>query len=383
MYWLALVAINSKHYDVDKVAPFLSQKDEENGDLGKFRRPKILFDGCAWAFGFELGVCQHLLKNYDIQGANCEVYAISAGNLPALCLLLEKVVTQCAYDYMVSRVLLTLYLGPGRGGQGAIPSAVAGHAPKPLLAAALRLLWRSLPGPLVPAPPIRIYSLLCFALVTLHIFACEASGRVAHRWGQVRRVLETMLDSNAHVRATGRYHVLVSRYPWLGFRVINSFRSKAELIDAVVSSMSLPGFVYRPQVSCYPGWRGLWLDPGLQNVITPLDTNFDVFVRTFVDHKEPLHRDSVFPPAHLGITLPFSAVRTMTLVELLDQIRQSDEAVAGHKQIIKTFAPFRRCGTNCSAAAPIAPAVPGSTLLALVAAPVELVSASTPPNMMT
>mmetsp|Transcript_53965 Transcript_53965/g.112719 ORF Transcript_53965/g.112719 Transcript_53965/m.112719 type:complete len:200 (-) Transcript_53965:876-1475(-) len=90
MYWLALVAINSKHYDVDKVAPFLSQKDEENGDLGKFRRPKILFDGCAWAFGFELGVCQHLLKNYDIQGANCEVYAISAGNLPALCLLLEK-----------------------------------------------------------------------------------------------------------------------------------------------------------------------------------------------------------------------------------------------------------------------------------------------------
>jgi hypothetical protein len=60
MYWFAQIVISPKHYNVDKLAPFLSR--EENLKPGKFRRPKILFDGCAWSFGFELGVCQHLLK---------------------------------------------------------------------------------------------------------------------------------------------------------------------------------------------------------------------------------------------------------------------------------------------------------------------------------
>jgi hypothetical protein len=64
MFWFAQLLISclsaQKDYNVDKVAPFLSR--EENGSPGKIHRPKILFDGCAWSFGFELGVCQHLLK---------------------------------------------------------------------------------------------------------------------------------------------------------------------------------------------------------------------------------------------------------------------------------------------------------------------------------
>ncbi len=66
LYWVLLVLTNSKHYDVDKIAPFLSHKKceqqgrEEGQILGD--RPRVFFDGSAWSIGFEMGVCQHLIQ---------------------------------------------------------------------------------------------------------------------------------------------------------------------------------------------------------------------------------------------------------------------------------------------------------------------------------
>jgi hypothetical protein len=72
LYWILLVLTKSKHYDVDKIAPFLSPKKSEEQSLEKGEqailavqpraRPRIFFDGSAWSIGFEMGVCQHLVQ---------------------------------------------------------------------------------------------------------------------------------------------------------------------------------------------------------------------------------------------------------------------------------------------------------------------------------
>jgi hypothetical protein len=72
LYWILLLLISSKNYDVDKIAPFLSPKkreeqsrdnDEELILAGHPRtRPRIFFDGSAWSIGFEMGVCQHFIQ---------------------------------------------------------------------------------------------------------------------------------------------------------------------------------------------------------------------------------------------------------------------------------------------------------------------------------
>ncbi len=66
LYWVLLAAVNSKHYDVDKVAPFLSPKSREATLSPQMKhRPRVFFDGCAWCISFEMGVCQHLLQVPD------------------------------------------------------------------------------------------------------------------------------------------------------------------------------------------------------------------------------------------------------------------------------------------------------------------------------
>ena len=72
LYWILLVLMKSKHYDVDKIAPFLSHKKSQGQSRETGRelilsgqpraRPRIFFDGSAWSIGFEMGVCQHLVQ---------------------------------------------------------------------------------------------------------------------------------------------------------------------------------------------------------------------------------------------------------------------------------------------------------------------------------
>ena len=81
--------------------------------------------------------------------------------------------------------------------------------------------------------------------------------------------LRAWLPDNAHEVASGRLHVVVSSWPCLGLRFLSTFRSKDELVNAIVASCSFPGFVVRPRVSCHSSWPGTWYDAGLQNMVTP------------------------------------------------------------------------------------------------------------------
>jgi hypothetical protein len=63
----------------------------------------------------------------------------------------------------------------------------------------------------------------------------------------VRAFLEEWLPDDVHLRVSGRLHIVLSGWPFLGFRVVSQFASKNEVVDAVVCSCSLIGFVWRPQ----------------------------------------------------------------------------------------------------------------------------------------
>jgi hypothetical protein len=128
------------------------------------------------------------LQNYDIQAANCDVYAISAGNLPALCLLLEKVVTpsaRCARSCSHHN-----FQDPEEELKELYPLLLQGMHQSPCSQPLYGYC-----GDLSPVPTFT-------ASLSPTIFLCHIA--FAHRRGQVRRVLDAMLDSSAHVRATGR-----------------------------------------------------------------------------------------------------------------------------------------------------------------------------------
>lgn len=176
--------------------------------------PVLFFDGGGYAFPFGLGVAQHLLQAYDVSA--CPVVSISAGNLAALCVVLEQdpaVVLAELYDAFLDD-----------------------------------MLERPLCG-------------FCDDL------------------GVLRETLIRWLPADAHQRASGRLHVTLTSWPGLGFKFVSQFASNAELIDAVVASCSFFGFVWRPVLSCHNGWPGCFVDGGYQNLITPLDPVVDLSVR--------------------------------------------------------------------------------------------------------
>ena len=63
LYWLVLLAITPTKYNAKKIVPFFFEDDVPAlNQHGKKKRPRVFFDGCAWALSFELGVCHHLLQ---------------------------------------------------------------------------------------------------------------------------------------------------------------------------------------------------------------------------------------------------------------------------------------------------------------------------------
>lgn len=78
----------------------------------------------------------------------------------------------------------------------------------------------------------------------------------------VRALLEELIPDDFHLNVNGRYHVAVGSWPTMRLRYISSFRSKAEVIDAVLCSMAIPGFVAAPLYSPHSGWRGFYVDGG-------------------------------------------------------------------------------------------------------------------------
>eukprot|EP00668_Euglena_longa_P046140 GGOE01061824.1.p1 GENE.GGOE01061824.1~~GGOE01061824.1.p1 ORF type:complete len:375 (+),score=75.57 GGOE01061824.1:156-1127(+) len=114
----------------------------------------------------------------------------------------------------------------------------------------------------------------------------------------IRELLLEVLPLDAHERASGRLHILVSGWPFLGFRVVSHYPSREALIRTLLCSCAMPGFVWRPLVlGCW--W---WLDPGLQNMLTPVDTVMDVAVRVFPPSFGPqsVVPESFFDPVKDG-----------------------------------------------------------------------------------
>lgn len=198
--------------------------------------PRIFFDGAGYAFWFSLGVAQHLREEYDLQD-KAEIFAISAGNLAAIALLL---------DLDASSLLLAHY------------------------------------------PALRQHTLASHFREPLCGFC--------NRLGVVSELLHDLLPDNVHTLASGRYHVMLNSWPLLRMKYVSHFDSKQEFIDAVVASMSLPGFVCLPMLSLHADWPGLWLDGGLDHCITPVEPIMDLSVRTFPDPLRRFGKVDMLPP---------------------------------------------------------------------------------------
>jgi len=103
---------------------------------------------------------------------------------------------------------------------------------------------------------------------------------------ELRESLDRTFPSNIHTLASGRLAVVMSSWPFLGFKYKHHFSSKEDLISSVVASCSFPFLVWRPQwfgcSSCsVSACDGLWFDAGLQNALTPLDPIMDLSIRVF------------------------------------------------------------------------------------------------------
>ena len=178
--------------------------------------PKLFFDGAGWAFAFNMGVAKYLLEHFDLQ--NSPLYAISAGNFAALCILFEKDPELLLRDNFET-VLNGMLSRPACG-------------------------------------------------------FCDNLSPVA-------KFLDSWLPDDAHEIASGRLHIAISAWPQLGMRYISKFHDKSELVEVIIASCSMPGFVARPSFSYRRTWFGCWYDAGLQNMITPIDYHMDLPVRAF------------------------------------------------------------------------------------------------------
>eukprot|EP00960_Hanusia_phi_P046567 757911-Hanusia_phi.AAC.2 len=199
--------------------------------------PRIFFDGAGWAFAFEVGVCKYIHENFDV-AQTCEVFAISAGNVSAICLLLDT-------------------------------------DPSLLLRAHYPRLWKS--------------------MVCAHVR--EPLFGFCNRLHPIRMLMEELLPPDFYQKVSGRYHIAICSWPFLSMRFVSEFSSNDELIDAVVASMALPGFVAMPILSWHKGWRGLWIDGGVEHLATPMEPLVDVAVRTILDPLGRFHDRDIHPPS--------------------------------------------------------------------------------------
>eukprot|EP00286_Rhodomonas_abbreviata_P019096 CAMPEP_0181309706 /NCGR_PEP_ID=MMETSP1101-20121128/12161_1 /TAXON_ID=46948 /ORGANISM="Rhodomonas abbreviata, Strain Caron Lab Isolate" /LENGTH=363 /DNA_ID=CAMNT_0023416217 /DNA_START=19 /DNA_END=1110 /DNA_ORIENTATION=- len=198
--------------------------------------PRIFFDGAGYCFYFALGVMKKLREDYDVVD-KAEIFAISAGNIAAICFLLDKDPEELLsehYPILRQRMLFSHFREPVFG--------------------------------------------------------------FCNRLRPVADLLDDLLPDNIHHLANGRYHAMICSWPLLGIKYISNFRTKQEFIDAVVCSMGLPGFICLPLLSFHAGWRGLWVDGGLQHIITPVEPMMDLTIRTFADPLKRHRNVDLLPP---------------------------------------------------------------------------------------
>lgn len=112
----------------------------------------------------------------------------------------------------------------------------------------------------------------------------------------LRVSLDAWLPHDIHQRVGDRYHVMVNAWPSAGFREVTRFPTKAALLEAVIVSCFFPGFVWRPyclnpcapvfdsaavgesSCTCCTAWVCV-MDGGCQNILTPADPTMDLMVR--------------------------------------------------------------------------------------------------------
>mmetsp|Transcript_81378 Transcript_81378/g.131905 ORF Transcript_81378/g.131905 Transcript_81378/m.131905 type:complete len:301 (+) Transcript_81378:124-1026(+) len=260
------------------------------------KKPRILFDGAGWAFPFSLGASRHLVHTYNF-GTNVEVIGVSAGNISAICLLLER----DPWDLLVE------------------------HYPK----------FRR--------------NIMCSPCVRPLIGFCS-------RLGMVRMLLDDLIPDDFHIKVSGRFHVVVNSWPSMNLRYISTFHSKQELIDAVLCSMALPGFVALPLYSAYSGWGGLYVDGGLRHMMTPLESRADVTIRTLTNPLKTLFRhlaadvswneDDVVRPQHRLNPCTILWPPTLTAVYNLMEEGRSQTMQNTSLQHNVLLAPYLRANAN-------------------------------------
>mmetsp|Transcript_5859 Transcript_5859/g.20697 ORF Transcript_5859/g.20697 Transcript_5859/m.20697 type:complete len:395 (-) Transcript_5859:1290-2474(-) len=241
--------------------------------------PRIFFDGAGWAFAFEVGVCKYIHEQFDV-AQKCEVFAISAGNVSAICLLLDK---------DPSLLLRT-------------------HYPR---------LWKS--------------------MVCAHLR--EPLFGFCNRLHPIRLLMEDLLPPDFYKQVSGRYHIAICSWPLLSMRFVSEFSSNDELIDAVVASMALPGFVAMPILSWHKGWRGLWIDGGVEHLATPMEPLVDVAVRTILDPLGRFHDRDIHPPSG-SISLKHFA-RPQSQIEVVELLNVGYNVAMGH-ELLHVLKPHQR-----------------------------------------
>jgi len=121
--------------------------------------------------------------------------------------------------------------------------------------------------------------------VALAEHARKPLGGLLSNMEPLRKYLENMLPEDIHVRATGKLAVVITSWPYLGFHFLNKFTSKDVLIDAVIASCRFPFLSWRPQILPWGpsiDLKNLFVfDAGLQNAVTPLDPIMDLSIRVF------------------------------------------------------------------------------------------------------
>ena len=189
--------------------------------LSAQRSPAVrcFFDGAGWAVGFELGVGAWIQRQKHWDVSNWSVFAISAGCIPGLMLVLGMDINEFANVHF-----------------SAFRSAMLGSCTFGF----------------------------CSDLTV------------------VRDFFDMILPEDAYLQATGKFTAVVAKWPTTGFAFLSTFDSNEELIDAMLCSMNLlPGFAWLPRPYCYEGRRGCYIDGGHQSAVVALDAVMDIPVRVF------------------------------------------------------------------------------------------------------
>eukprot|EP00960_Hanusia_phi_P065900 766248-Hanusia_phi.AAC.6 len=103
--------------------------------------------------------------------------------------------------------------------------------------------------------------------------------------------------------------------------------------------MALPGFVAMPILSWHKGWRGFWIDGGIEHQATPMEPLVDVAVRMWLDPLGRFHDRDIHPPSR-RISVKHYA-RPQSQQEIIELLNVGYNVATGH-ELLQVLKPHQR-----------------------------------------